>query len=65
MLDIENIINIEKQDGTSSMGVWQGVAMDSLEFHPDLVWITLLRPAGRPPLKQPVSGLPLKRPFQG
>jgi hypothetical protein len=35
-----------------SMGVWQGVAMDSLKFHLGLPCPTLLRPVGRPPLKQ-------------
>jgi hypothetical protein len=34
------------------MGVWQGVAMDSLQFHQGPL-PTLLCPAGRPPLKQP------------
>jgi hypothetical protein len=34
------------------MGVWQGVAMDSLKFHPGPLCLTLLRPAGRLPLKQ-------------
>jgi hypothetical protein len=33
------------------MGVWHGVAMDSLKFHPSLPCPTLLRPAGGPPLK--------------
>jgi hypothetical protein len=28
------------------MGVWQGVALDSLKFHPGLPCTTLLRPAG-------------------
>jgi hypothetical protein len=35
------------------MGVWQGVAMDSLKFHPGLPCLTLLCPAGGPPLKWP------------
>jgi hypothetical protein len=34
------------------MGVWQGVAMDSLKFHPGPPWPTLLRSAGGPPLKR-------------
>jgi hypothetical protein len=34
-----------------SMGLYHGVAMDFLEFHPDLPCPTLLLPAGRPPLK--------------
>jgi hypothetical protein len=33
------------------MGVWQGVAMDSLKFHPYPRCSTLLSPVGRPPLK--------------
>jgi hypothetical protein len=37
------------------MGVWQGVAMDSLDFHPCPPCLTLLRPAGGPPLKQPYN----------
>jgi hypothetical protein len=36
------------------MGVWQGVAMDSLGFHPGPSFPTLLRPA---------DGLPPKRPY--
>jgi hypothetical protein len=32
------------------MGVWQGVAMDSLEFHPGLSCTTLLHPVGGLPL---------------
>jgi len=35
------------------MGIWHGVAMDSLKFHLGLPWPTLLHPVGRPPLKQP------------
>jgi hypothetical protein len=35
------------------MGVWQGVAMNSLKFHPSLPYPTLLHPAGGPPLKRP------------
>jgi hypothetical protein len=37
------------------MGICQGVAMDSLKFHPALKCRTLLRPAGGPPLKRPYS----------
>jgi hypothetical protein len=33
------------------MGVWQGVAMDSLKFHPGLPCPTLLHPAGGLSLK--------------
>jgi hypothetical protein len=36
-----------------SMGVWRGVAMDSLKFHLGLPCLTFLRPAGRPALKRP------------
>jgi hypothetical protein len=35
------------------MGVWQGVVMDSLKCHPGPPCLTLLRPAGGPPLKRP------------
>jgi hypothetical protein len=48
-----------------SMGAWQGVTMDSLKFHPGPTCLTLLRPAGEPPLKRPYrcfrGGLPTKR----
>jgi hypothetical protein len=36
-------------------GEWQGVAPNSLKFHPDPPCLTLLRPVGGPPLKRPVS----------
>jgi hypothetical protein len=36
---------------TFAMGAWQGVAMDSLKFHPGPPCPTLLRPAGGPLLK--------------
>jgi hypothetical protein len=41
------------------MGVWQGVATDSLRFYPGPPCPTLLRPAGEPPLKRlhVVSGM--------
>jgi hypothetical protein len=35
------------------MGVWRGVAMDSLMFHPGLPCLTVLCPVGRPLLKRP------------
>jgi hypothetical protein len=48
-----------------AMGVWQGVAMDYLKFHPGLPCPSLQRPAGRPPLKRPYGrlkgGLPTGR----
>jgi hypothetical protein len=37
------------------MGVWQGVAMDSLKFHPGPPCQTLLIPAGGSPLKLPYN----------
>jgi hypothetical protein len=37
------------------MGVWQGVAMDSLKYHWGPPCPTLLCPAGRPPLKWPAA----------
>jgi hypothetical protein len=36
-----------------AMGAWQGVAMDSLKFHPGPPCPTLLCPAGGPSLKRP------------
>jgi hypothetical protein len=35
------------------MGIWKGVAMDSLKYHPGLNCPTLLRSVGRPPQKWP------------
>jgi len=35
------------------MGVWQGLAMESLKFHPGLLCPTLVCPAGGPSLKRP------------
>jgi hypothetical protein len=35
------------------MGVWQGAALDSLKFHLGPPCLTLLCPAGEPPLKRP------------
>jgi hypothetical protein len=53
----------------TTMGVWQGVAMDSLQFHRDPPCPTLLRPADRPcrggpPIERAASGrlLPLWTP---
>jgi hypothetical protein len=40
-----------------SMSVWQGVAKDSLKFHPSPPCPTLLHPAGGPPLKLGPCGL--------
>jgi hypothetical protein len=40
------------------MGVWQGVAMDSLKFQLGLLCPTPLCPDGRPPLKRPYGGRP-------
>jgi hypothetical protein len=37
------------------MGIWQGVAMDSLKFHPGPLCRTLLRPAGGIPPKRPTG----------
>jgi hypothetical protein len=51
-----------------SMRVWQGVAMDSLKFHPGLPCPILLRPADEPSLKRPYGrsrvgpALPLRTP---
>jgi hypothetical protein len=38
-----------------SLGVWQGVAVDSLKFHLGLPCPTFLRPAAGPSLKRPYS----------
>jgi hypothetical protein len=35
------------------IGVWQGLAMDSLKFHVGPPWPTFLRPADELPLKRP------------
>jgi hypothetical protein len=46
------------------MGVWQGVAIDSLKFRPGLPCPTLLRPLDGPPLKRPYcfrDGPPARR----
>jgi hypothetical protein len=45
----------------STMGVWQGLAMDSLKFHPGPLYPTLLCPVGRPPLKRLFQGWPARR----
>jgi hypothetical protein len=37
----------------SSMGVWEGAAMDSLKSYPGPPCPNLVNPAGGPPLKQP------------
>jgi hypothetical protein len=37
------------------MGVWQGLIIDFLKFHPGLPCPNPLNPAGRPPLKRPYS----------
>jgi hypothetical protein len=39
------------------MGVWQGVGMDSIKFHPGLLCPNLLLPAGRPAGKPPLKRL--------
>jgi hypothetical protein len=56
----------EKGNG---MGVWQGVVMEKLEFHPSPPCPTLLRPAGGPSLKWPYGrfrdGLPIRRAVGG
>jgi hypothetical protein len=44
---------LDEDGAIINMGVWQGVAMDSLKFHPGPPCPTLLRPAGGPPLKRP------------
>jgi hypothetical protein len=49
-------------DAGLSVGVGQGLAMDSIKFYPGPPCLTLLRPAGGPPLKRPYGrfkGFPL------
>jgi hypothetical protein len=57
----ELTVKLSNQKAFLNMGVWLGVAMDSLKFYPGLPYPTLLRRAGRPPLKRPyaVSGVAL------
>jgi hypothetical protein len=38
------------------MGVWQGMAIESLKFYPGLPCPNHVPPAGRPPLKQLLQG---------
>jgi hypothetical protein len=52
-LEIHFSVVITTKPEPTFMGVWQGVAMDSLKFHPGLPCPTFLRPAGRRPLKRP------------
>jgi hypothetical protein len=54
-----------KSTGGDIMGVWQGVAMDSLKYHQGPPCPTLLRPAGGPPLKQPYGHFRGFREFHG
>jgi hypothetical protein len=51
----KNSDRVRRREGVSvsPRGVWQGVAMDSLKFHPGPPCPTHLRPAGGPPLKRP------------
>jgi hypothetical protein len=42
-----------RQKLVQTMGVWQGLAIDSLKFHPGPPYPTLLRPARGPHLKRP------------
>jgi hypothetical protein len=53
MFIIGQIVEIEggTEIGRRDVGVWQGVAMDSLKFHPGSPCPTLLRPADGPSLR--------------
>jgi hypothetical protein len=63
LLPLDNVFNFSRQQILiPTMGVWQGVAMDSLKVHPGPPCPTLLCPAGGPPLTS-VSGL--ARPLGG
>jgi hypothetical protein len=53
------------ETGVGIMDVWQGVAMDSLKFHPGPLCPTLLCPLGRSPLKWPYSRFGVARPQGG
>jgi hypothetical protein len=46
----------------ASMGVWQGVAKDSLKYSPGLPCPTLLHPVSEPPLKRPYGHLRVVHP---
>jgi hypothetical protein len=51
-LRVLNALMSKRRDNAYlDMGVWQGVAMDSLKFHPGLPCLNLLRSAGGPPPK--------------
>jgi hypothetical protein len=52
---LENIENLSSATTSVEgvMGVWRGVAMDSLKFHPGPSCPTLLCPVGGPSLKRP------------
>jgi hypothetical protein len=39
-----------------AMGVWHGVAMNSIKFHPGPPFLALPCPAGGPPLKRTHTG---------
>jgi hypothetical protein len=47
------------------MGVWQGVAIDSLKFHPGLPCPALVRPAGEPARNGLMAVLGMARPLNG
>jgi hypothetical protein len=49
--------NRKKSLWDPNVGVWQGVAMNSLKFYSGLPCPALLRPAGGPPLEQPYGRL--------
>jgi hypothetical protein len=51
--DVNKSLEPGEREKERSIGVWQGVAMDSLKFHLGLPSPTLLHPAGRLPLKWP------------
>jgi hypothetical protein len=58
-----NFNHCHKQTNFGNIGVWQGVAMDSLKWNSGPLCLTLLCPGGRPPFKCPYRrfkvGLPL------
>jgi hypothetical protein len=47
------VAQVEDRTGQGIMGAWQGVAMDFIVYHKDLLWPTLLSLVGG----QPESGL--------
>jgi hypothetical protein len=56
-------LGLTARPGVATMGVWQGVAMDSLKYHMGPPWPTLLHPTVRPPLGWPAHRVVGLRPY--